>query len=66
MFLFDETGEFNIAAEECQKYGFSDIQDLRGSKLRTDVLSTDTYRGFTGLYEEALDQGSSLVFYPNE
>jgi hypothetical protein len=61
-----DSGEFETAISECRKYGFTDIEDLRYGKLQIEVLNTDLYRGFAGFYEQALTEGSTLVFYPNK
>ena len=39
---------------------------MRYGKLQVEVLNTDLYRGFAGFYEGALQNGSTLVFYPNK
>lgn len=56
--------EFQIAQKEAEKYGFSSIINLSGNELKVDVLNSDSYKGFVGYYEEALQKGSSLVYYP--
>jgi hypothetical protein len=56
---------FDAALEEGLKYGFSDVENLSGNPLKVEVLNTETFRGFSSFYEEALEQGSSLVYYPN-
>lgn len=68
LFLKQESdvGQFESAVEECRRYGFDAIEDMRYGKLRVEVLNTDLYRGFSVLYEDALADGSALVFYPNE
>ena len=33
--------------------------------LKVDVLTTDQFSEFTVFYEEALNEGSALVYYPN-
>jgi hypothetical protein len=67
LFLSQERdeSEWDLAGVECRKYGFSEVSFSRAGKLVVDALNTDTYRGFAGFYEEALEQGSALVFYPN-
>lgn len=57
--------DFEAAIKEGLRYGFSELENLRGNPLIVDVLNTDTYRGFAGFYEEALQEGSSLVYYPS-
>lgn len=61
-----DSGEFETAMSECQRYGFIDIEDMHYGKLRIETLNTDTYRGFAQFYEHALSVGSALIFYPSE
>lgn len=56
---------FDAAKDEISKYGFQEIENLRGNNLKVEVLNTDNYRGFSSFYTEALEEGSSLVYYPN-
>tara|TARA_A200000159_G_scaffold155933_1_gene170280 strand:- start:62 stop:415 length:354 start_codon:yes stop_codon:yes gene_type:complete len=66
LFLRQEsaTTEFLNAENEAKKFGFSSITNLAGNQLQIDVLNTEAYKGFTGYYNEALKEGSSLVYYP--
>ncbi|NYZ61748.1 hypothetical protein [Luteimonas deserti] len=68
LFLSQETDsvEYESALAECRRYGFEAVANMRYGKLRVEVLNTDLYRGFSGFYEGALSEGSTLVFYPNE
>ena len=68
LFLRQQTDsvEYESALAECRRYGFESVENMRYGKLRVEVLNTDLYRGFAGLYEGALSEGSTLVFYPNE
>ena len=61
-----DSSEYELAMAECRRYGFIDIENVRYGKLQIDVLNTDLYRGFAGFYEGALQDGSTLVFYPNK
>lgn len=54
------------AISEALKYGFSELTNLRCGRLKIEVLNTDKYRGFAGFYEEALNDGSALLYYPNQ
>lgn len=67
LFIAQEKPEFDFqnAVNEGLRYGFTKLEDLRGNAVKTDVLSTLVYKGFTGFYEEALRIGGRLVFYPN-
>jgi len=60
-----DSDDYDGAEAECKRYGFTDIAFSRRGVLQVEVLNTDTYRGFAGLYEEALSDGSALVYYPN-
>jgi len=61
-----ETYDFEAALDECGRYGFTNIENMRGGKLQIDVLNTDLYRGFAGFYEEALSSGAAMVYYPHK
>lgn len=60
-----EEGQYERALSECAKYGFSEVAFSGCGALQVEVLSTDQYRGFAGFYEEALEMGNALVYYPN-
>ena len=47
------------------KYGFAEVEFSGFGPLQVDVLDTPRFKGFAGFYEEALREGSALVFYPN-
>ncbi|MCM2524995.1 hypothetical protein NDN64_10525 [Stenotrophomonas maltophilia] len=55
---------FDLALAECFRFCFDEIRDLRCGRLQVDVLNTDAYRGFAPFYEEALEAGSALLYYP--
>lgn len=61
----EDSDQFLLAEAESRKYGFGEFASARSGKLDIDVLNTDAYRGFAGFYEEALENGSALVYYPN-
>lgn len=61
----EECDAFELAHAECARFGFDEISDLRCGRFQVDALNTDAYRGFSGFYEEALAEGSALVYYPN-
>ena len=67
MFIAQKIDEldFDRALIEVKKYGFDQVINLTGNTLKVEVLNTDAYKGFTGFYTEALEEGSSLVYYPN-
>ena len=67
LFLKQENDElnFDFATSEITKFGFSDLVDLRGNPIRVEVLNTDGFKRFMPFYEESLEEGSSLVYYPN-
>jgi hypothetical protein len=56
---------FTLAEAESRKYGFEEFTSARVGKLDIEALNSDSFRGFSGFYEEALENGSALVFYPN-
>ena len=60
-----EEGQYEAALNECLKFGFSDIIFGGHGTLQPGVLDTEEFKGFSGHYEEALNEGSSLIFYPN-
>jgi hypothetical protein len=54
----------DTARVDCAKYGFP-APDFTGfGPLKVEVLSTKQYRSFAGFYEEALSDGSALLYYP--
>ncbi|QNH15275.1 hypothetical protein HEP74_00393 [Xanthomonas sp. SS] len=61
-----DASEYQAAVAECGRYGFTNIENMRYGKLQVEVLNTDLYRGFAGFYEDALQEGSTLLFYPNK
>ena len=61
----EERDAFDLALAECARFGFDEIQDLRCGRMQVDALNTDAYRGFAGFYEEALETGSALLYYPD-
>ena len=60
-----EDHQWELAAAECQYYGFGEYQFARAGKLDVNALNTDLYRGFSGFYQTAIESGSALVYYPN-
>ena len=61
-----ESNEYQTAVAECGRYGFTEIENMRYGTLQIEALNTDLYRGFAGFYEGALQDGSTLLFYPNK
>lgn len=61
----EDADQFLLAEAESKKYGFGEFLSVGAGKFVIDVLNTDTYRGFSGFYKEALESGSALVYYPN-
>ena len=60
----DEAPVEGAARAECAKYGFSEPEFNGYGPLKVEVLNTEQFRGFAGFYEEALRDGSALVYYP--
>ncbi|MDR2958681.1 MAG: hypothetical protein LBV10_03990 [Stenotrophomonas sp.] len=60
----DERDAFDLALAECIRFGFDGIQDLRCGRMQVDALNCEAYRGFSVFYEEALEAGSALLYYP--
>lgn len=67
LFLSQDSTEldFKNASSEIEKFGFKNVANLRGNQLKVEVLNADNFKGFTCFYDEALEKGQSLVFYPN-
>lgn len=67
LFLAQPTDEqvAEAALAECAKYGFDGVEFSGYGPLKVEVLNTPQFKGFAGFYEEALREGSALVFYPN-
>ena len=57
--------EFNRAENEISKFGFKELSTLKGTNLKVESLNTEGGKKFTPYYEEAIEKGSSLVWYPN-
>lgn len=66
LFLAQPTDEqlSEAAHAECVKYGFAEVEFSGYGPLQVEVLNTLQFKGFAGFYEEALREGSALVFYP--
>jgi hypothetical protein len=67
LFMHQESEESDIelASKECKKYGFEVLSIKVGSPIHVEVLNSEKFKGFKGFYEEALEERSSLVYYPN-
>lgn len=68
LFLAQDNNETQIetAVNEIKKFGFDKITNLTANELKTEVLNSSQFKGFKGYYEEALNAGSSLAYYPEE
>lgn len=62
----EESERFGMAQTELSRFGFGTVEFGHCGRLQVEVLNTDTYRGFTGFYTEALEHGSCVVWYPNK
>ncbi len=62
----EEIDDAEAAISEARKYGFTELTNISCGGLQIEAMNTDKYRGFAGFYEEALKDGSALVFYPNQ
>ena len=60
-----ENSDIDLAIKECKKFGFNILTINNGNPLKVEVLNFDKFKKFVGYYEEALKDGSSLVYYPN-
>lgn len=61
----DDAADFPRAKAEAERYGFTGISFSGFELLPADVLETNALRGFTDYYKEAIENGSSLAYYPN-
>lgn len=59
-----ETPDYERAVTECKKYGFAEVEFYSHGALDTEALSAPRLRGFAAFYEEALNAGSALAYYP--
>lgn len=59
-----ESVDFDLALAVINKFGFTKIQSLRGNQLKVESMSDPKMAVFPKYYEEALETGSSLVWYP--
>lgn len=66
LFLRQESADldFDLAQEEIGRFGFEKIQSLRGNALKVESMNDPKMAVFSKHYEEALESGSSLVWYP--
>jgi hypothetical protein len=60
-----ESVSFSAALAEAERFGFGTVSVLGGNQLSVESLNSPDFQGFTKHYEEALSQGSSLVWYPS-
>lgn len=67
LFMRQDTADFRFsaAAEECKRWGFVDISELKAGTLQIESLNTDGGRKFAGHYEEAMEHGCALAWYPS-
>ncbi|WP_045856761.1 hypothetical protein [Teredinibacter purpureus] len=67
IFIAQESAEIDTlsARNEIGRFGFVDLESVDGKRMSVESLNTQMYQGFSGFYEEALREGSSLVYYPN-
>jgi hypothetical protein len=56
--------DFDLALVGINNFGFTDIQALRGNHLKVESMNDPKMAVFSKYYEEALESGSSLVWYP--
>ena len=59
-----ESVDFDLALAGINEFGFTDIQSLRGNQLKVESMNDPKMAVFSKYYEEALETGSSLVWYP--
>ena len=66
LFLRQQSEEldFDFAHEKIAEFGFKDFELRRGSSLTVESLNDPKMQKFSSYYEEALECGSSLVWYP--
>ena len=66
LFLSQESSEldFDLALAGIEQFGFTNIQSLRGNRLKVESMNDSKMAVFSKYYEEALESGSSLVWYP--
>ncbi len=66
LFLRQESADldFDLAQEEIVRFGFEKIQSLRGNSLKVESMNDPKMAVFSKHYEEAIESGSSLVWYP--
>jgi hypothetical protein len=62
----DEAEAWDGAVAESARYGFTDILRQDFGIMNTAVLDEQAFAGYRVNYEEALQLGSSLIFYAND
>jgi hypothetical protein len=56
--------DFDLARAGIKEFGFTYIQSLRGNPLKVESMNDPKMAIFSKYFEEALESGSSLVWYP--
>lgn len=67
LFLAQESENSNLEAaqKEILKFGLEEVHITKSNRLDTEALNSDEGKKFMPYVEEALEAGSSLVWYSN-
>jgi hypothetical protein len=61
----ESTYSVELAEREITKFGFRELKLLKGRELKVESLNLDACKKFIPHYEGAINEGSSLAWYPN-
>ena len=65
LFLREDELSSSVVENEALKFGFGEITIKNSNPLSVEAMNADPYKKFSGFYEEALSEGSSIMWYPN-
>lgn len=62
----EESTDFAFAQQELSRFGFGTVAFGHCGAMQVEALNSDAYRGFSAFYHEAMEHGSSVVWYSND
>jgi len=60
----DAVSHEELALGELKRYGFHDARIVAGKPIAVEALNTPSMQAFRRHYEGAIEEGSSIVWYP--
>jgi len=61
----EDESQPNLATQELGRFGFAQTELAPGKAILVESLNAPKLQAFQKHYEEALDAGSSIVWYPD-